>query len=644
MPKLPQFVWQNEGQTIDYSQEAIIKKVNEYLEWKKSLQVPNESAEDTPVITTQNIENGLCSGLSVYWLYAKRTGVEWEFIHRLQHLLFWDPDKLSNPNAKEDQIIEDFLNAIFLLNFSDVILPAVWQHNFHASFALIFGPNAERISKPEFTITLTFTKSILSDFLPNIIHPNKMIYINNAKHAIALMYANDKYYVYNNGFSDGAIETDNYDWVIDIIFAAFSADDLVNLHIGIFDLERPDLKALNARSYVIEHLNLLGQANMDKKLYNLQLTDEFSDKELQIESPVKYPDPEQVIQEALNIPGYAEHMIANPEVQSFLVRFNQYKTLEILASKGMQIAQNINAPHNAVQQYSIETLFWLLANGTSVYERHIPSGLTLLLLACVAENKPALALLFAFGYELGFDENDDLFEVHFNIQERNDIYRHAIDLRKKLLHVPDILNLDTASSRDVMMFLRTAKLRILSNNSLEEIKITFKHKEYFGLAALSKIADYYNASSNGDIYDFAERAEIYNLLKFFAEHKFKFSGSDKLLSLLKTLIKKITSKAFEEHSENDLIEIALIMDRLQEIIKTNPKSWSKQTLIKQAQVDIDKINAYFADVGIDSIQDYVKALQANRHQRNYLFFSPARDAQEEDISFNRDIAPLLRFN
>lgn len=644
MPKLPQFVWQNEDQAINYSQEAIIKKVKEYLEWKKSLQTPNEFDKDRPLITTKNIEDGLCSGLSVYWLYAKRTGVEWEFIHRLQHLLFWDPDKLSNPDATEDPIIEDFLNAIFLLNFSDVVLPTVWQHNFHSSFALIFGPNAERISKPEFTISLSFTKTILSDFLEGIIYPNKMIYINNAAHAIALMFNDGKYYLYNSGFVDGAIETDDYDWVINLIFAAFGAEDLANLHIGIFDLVQPDLKTLNARSYVIDHINILGQSGMDKKLYNMRLTDEYSDKDLTTTTEIQYPDPDKVVQEVLNIPGYAEQIIANPEVQSFFVRFNQYKTLEILASKGMQIAHNINAPHDAVQQYSIETLFWLLANGTSVYERHTQLGLTLLHLACASLNKPALALLLAFGYEIGFDENDILFEIFFNLKERNEIYRHAIDLRKKLLHVPDVLDLTTQTSRDVVMFLRTAKLHILAHGSLNAIKITIKHKEYIGLTALRKIAGYFNAPSNGDIYDFAERTEIYKLLKFFAVQQFKFSGSAKLLSLLKSVAKKITSKKFHEHTENDLIEIALIMDRLQELIKTVPKNYYKRAIIKQAQIDIDKINAYFADVGIDSIHDYVKGLQANRHQRNYLFFSPARDAHEEDITFKKDIAPLLRFD
>lgn len=709
----PDFEW---PQNTNLSQPELLNKFKEYLDWKKS-KMTSTRERDECILPFSSLE-GLCAGLSGYWLYCKRTYAEWEFIHQLDHVINWSPDKVSaiaageppkkqaftdlaewfveqlstgtntkapklsdrdvqaalhwlsnNPpnstndhvphlnglnnllnwaikqlaipnntnkakvkslkhvltwikkklSSDEDPVVEDFLNAIAFLQF-DFTLRKSNQTDLTKSFWLLQehadqekNQSIEKIAAPEFEITFAFDFYMLKQLLEDVVKPHKMIYLTTMEHTIGLIYDGVNYYLYDSNYQHDPVKTENLEQITYNIFHdTFEMTDFeacLHLHLRVFDIERPNA------------------------------------------IPVEYPDPNEYCAAYLQDTDIAAKIASNPATLKLIAQFNQFEILENLTRQGYKLEYDKKRPLliYAILWKCTETLFWILANGIDLYSEYYvdleDNNSTLSPMQCAAEgkNKEAATLLLAFGYEVKTSELDALYR-HFTGQEIDEIQAHALALNKKMLHVPEEFALDKANGREIVMFLRDSKLKMEMGMKTSEIKLTNNGSKYAGVSALQQIARVFNGPSSDDIFDVAERMEIYDLLNFFKRTNFHYAGSKKISELMKAISKQVTSKPIEQHSKNDLLEIGVIWEDLELIINNNSKDNTKKNVVALATDTKEQIRKYFATNGINDFAEHLRGLlRDSPQQRCYLFFTPFKDGHTEAISFEKDIAPKLKF-
>lgn len=601
---LPKFTWP----AGDCSQARILAKLQEYFAWKRSkLKTAKEKAAcEFPFPDVEK----LCSGLTIYWLYCKRTGAEWEFIHNIEYLLNWTPNIVPDDKIT-DKNLEGFINIIEFLQNDVELRNGIEQENIDKSLATLLPSYMHNVSAAEFSVSFVFDRTTLTDLLQNAIHANKMIYLSNGRHSIGVLFNDGKYFIYDPAFSQGAISFHDTESLAKEIFLAFGANNqsYISLHMSVFDLE-----------YAKDYLN-----------------------EEQLENSV-YPNPIEYCQNLLNIPEYCIAVIEQPGIAAFLVRYNQAELLESLTRKGLDIdfAPQGEKPLAwlAINQGGPEVLFWLLANGADLYIEH--ERWNLFALAAYRQNKPALVLLLAFGYELP----KDLTELHKNFTraEIKDIFLHAISLNQRLLNSPPHLDLNAASPRDIVMFLRNALMKLQLLKSINDVQLTFNGITLNGINAIKQIGAYFKQNQNNDLFAIGEKTEIYALLKKFNNRSFKFTGSRELIKLIDQVKQDITKLNIEQISPNDLLEIALIIDELSAICNAKFRlTPSKIRLRQHAKAAKNAIETYLRRHGITDIHAYTKKMQQNHAQRNYMFFTPKAQGGLEEIPF-ASIANHMRFD
>jgi hypothetical protein len=622
---LPEFEWPD----TDVSQKQIVKMLNKYLAWKKTKMATAE--ERAACILPFESEFGLCTGINGYWGYSKLSYNEWVFIHQLEHILNWQPEQMTDSTAKEDPIIEDFLNAIATIHFGFKIRDSSSDVDLHKNIELITESNSDRLDDPEFEISFIFNGQELGDLLETVINGietlkenskfgdglidkgQRMIYLNDLDHSISLVYDNGHIYFYDTNSKSKPLLISDFDTLIEKIYQSFdrtNTSERMPIHMRVYRLE---------------------ELNFNAKLNKLN----------------QYIDPIEYCKDKLDDAELVADIVEHPEIQLMLARFNQHEVFEKLTRLGYSFSAD--EPHAAALLYkaidhnSHETLFWMLANGFDVYSTHTINDIELSILewAAILKKKEAITILLAFDYRLN-DEEKDFLQDAFSPKELDDIFEHAINLSKRLLNLPSVLNLDRSSAREIAMFLRECYLLEQSGKNLNKIKVKKHDKTYTGLKALEAIVTSFKEKSSCDMYDFAERVEIYHLLKLFKRDHLRFSGSQKIWQLLGNIENQITGKKISQHTEQDFLEIGLVMAELQDLISKNKKS---PRLVAEAKRIKSNIQNYLRHNGIESLDDYLEQIQERKGMRNYLFFFPKREneTKETNISFSKDVAPCLKY-
>jgi len=520
---------------INYQQKQLLNKLEHYL---------NARSKKNPAYITTNghklpyeSHTGLCAGLVAYWLYCKRLNKDSEFIANLEYILNWDSKSFIKSTAKDDPLIEDFLNAIELLNFHSKIMPDVTQRDLRASFALLTDKKENQIAEPEFKITFAFNKIMLEQLFLNVVRNNKMIRLGNGEHAVGLMRNGDTYSYYNPENKHGP---QTFTATAEIVTAVFR-----------------DFKQFS-HSHDYLALNLIA--------YDLELTRNEDSK---------YPSAIQYCVDLLQNPENKKPVFNNKDILELALICKDYKIIELLINNDcvtFKDVHNRSALSMAIMYESPVIVYALLMSGADLSSASIPAlGSNLWQLTLLNENtevmKMIMIMLLAFGLELTHD--DIINAQHKFPQSFKKIAEHAVALNLKLLNLPDSLNLDRATGEEIIAFLRNAKLRVQCGIKLKDVTIQNQGKTVAGLTALELIVQHYHTNTSDAIEVLPQQTEIYKLLKFFKNENLKFKGSDDLLAIIKKIGKKIVSQDIRKYTASDHAEIDKIIAELYDLSKEN---------------------------------------------------------------------------
>jgi hypothetical protein len=402
----------------DYQQLVIIKKYQEYF---KACVEKNPNYEfDSEFLKNHD---GLCSGLTAYWLYCKRIGEEGKFIHLLEYILSWDKDKFKRSNQKSDKVFEEFFNNIKFLHNVDTLLPGIERHDLEQSFATILHSSMAAVAKPEFCLTFVFDKKMLDDLISKHVHPNKMIRFGNALHTVGMIYSGGVYYFYDSSSPLGPMAYNSCQSLVLVLFESLAkfckSTDYIALNMSIFDLvdEKPNnypsaleycesiLQDKKYKKSVLAHPNILRVALR----YDNQVL------ELLFKSGYKY------------VPSNNYNMT---ELGEMALERNTAKVIYLLQH---DIPINYRPPHglsaldSVIQNKSNDMVNFLLQCGAT-------PDLNSFRLAAVLHNLEALVMLFAVTPE--FDEDIlQLLTRYFTREEIKFIKDQALILNAKYLHL-----------------------------------------------------------------------------------------------------------------------------------------------------------------------------------------------------------------
>lgn len=582
--------------SVNYQQKELIKKLENYL-GARSKKNPHHITTSGRKLPYES-HAGLCAGLVAYWLYCKRLNKESEFIDSLEYISKWRADTFLKSDAKGEPLIEEFLNAIELLNFNNRIMPEISQRDFHASFALLTDKKENQIAEPEFKITFAFNAVMLENLFLVVVMENKMIRLGNGEHAVGLMRNGDSYTYYNPENKNGPQTFNSISKLSATVFQDFK-------------------QFSNSIDYLA--LNIIA--------YDLELTNNRE---------AKYPSAIQYCTRLLKDPEYKKAIFNNKDILELALICKDSEVIEILINKGcleFKDADNRSALSVAIIYKSSEIVYALLMAGADLSSAPIPSlRANLWQLALLDKNIQVMIMLLAFGLELTAD--DVKVAKHIYPQSLKNIAEHAVALNLKLLNLPDGLNLDNATGNEVIAFLRNAKVRLQCGADLENITIQRRNKTVTGLSAIELIVRYYQKNTSDSIASFIEQTEIYKLLKFFKTEYLDLKVSDDLLVLVKKIGKKITSKSMREYTAADHVEVEKIIAELHDLSKKSMSTSITSLIFKN---DVSQI--------LSDIKRHLKKgdelnNNAKYHPGHLFFSSTTKVTTQEQPKFSK-IAPML---
>lgn len=586
---------------IAIDQDVLYNKLSQYIDFKRNLIKHDTSKSEAQkkkelenCVLPFNTANGLCSGLVQYWLYLKRDGNEDEFIRQLEYIANWRKEQLDGLEFKQDSILEQFLNNVESLHFDFMLRynEGIKQESIAESLNFLLEPHQEQV-RQEFNLSFVFNKPALQNTIDEFVKPNKMVYLNNMHHALGLMRSGDSFYLYDPGYKPaqnkpGVQKFSNSKDLVKAIFSSYTkhnkSKDFLTLYMSFLDIGEEN---------VAEYKNALDYCDSLIKAFNFN-TGTF----------------------------------LQSDILHVLVKFHDLKTLKYLLSLGVRFDVKTSFADTllgiAIVDHDYTLLYLLLCNGADLNSTH--NNLNLWQQAIFSKNPEALALLLAFGYPP--PEDKSFLSAGFSQQQTAKIFTTALQLHTELLHVPAELDLSASNAHDITMYLRHARLmRQLGREP--NFVVHFDGNSYQGIDALYQISNYYKNTAHNDMFDAAQKTEMYSLLKFFKADRFKFKGSKELVNLLSIIEKQIYAKKLDEHSKEEIIEIGIIMDQLEQILMMptgiNP---GKHYLHFKAAHLKDVINKYLRKNGISSLKDYINQQDKESMQRNYIFFTLDKDNPE----------------
>jgi hypothetical protein len=601
---IPEFRFSN--QNLDCSKDRLIAQLQSYLTFKKA-KGDEQGSYSLPFKTTE----GLCSGLVAYWLYCKCNLEEDKFLDDLEYLLTWDHTKVGQ-RAKRDPKIENFINAIQFLQHDEKIRSnQVRQSALDQSFKQLLKPDDRQVSAAEINSSFVYNIEALTQLLEQGLPKNKMLRFASAYHVQGLVRSGDAYYWYDPESKDGPRKFTDVKQLAQELFDGFgkfeNSKDILALNLSVYSLK---LK-LDPE----EELAVAAQA--DKELAKQK---GFTDNLLR--------DPE-----------YKKLVLANPFMFYMALWYKNYDLADFLIQEGMDLNSKNPKGKSPIEITIFEEnpsmLFKLLAEGAN------PDQLNF---AIQKKKVDAIILLLGFGVDVPKSDLA-LLKSKYSFTIYHKILAKAVDLNQQLQQCPAKLDLRVATAKQVLAFLRNAKLKLQVGYEVDELKLWLGKQELSGVAAFTQIIAYCNKTSTNDLFACAQKTEILELLKYHLPYDFREDGDQELLATIDGIEKNIKNKDLTRLSKDELVEIDIILAHLNSIASHWATLYPKRLYIcYQATSVKHAIERALSDNGIPDLKQKITTLQASNHeqQRNYLFFTPEPTRPAPEFLYSRDIAQLLR--
>lgn len=237
---------------IDYSQNRVYDTLQRYIELRRDY-YSQKADKDANVkhedyLPFNNYE-GICNGLTAYWLYLKSINEEGKFIAKLHHVVTWNAEKFkqfaaaaSNARDVKDPIIEEFMSHVFGIQEWVEIEKAAKDHDINLSLNSIIGVNSiPKVTNPEFSISFVFNRETLADLIKSIMFEDKMVRFANGFHTVGGLYRNGVYYYYDSSNKHGLQQTANVNEFAKLVFAGLAVSckskEYMALNAIVFDLD-----------------------------------------------------------------------------------------------------------------------------------------------------------------------------------------------------------------------------------------------------------------------------------------------------------------------------------------------------------------------------------------------------------------------
>ncbi len=190
----------------DVSQAVILKKCIAYLKIQKKAHQDQYSDEDLRVLF-KALGEGHCSGLSGLYLLRKSRDEESQFLGELSLISEWDdnkPQDLQKGDRYLASVFEHFLSDMRFVHEESVRLSSnvKRQSDYDRIFKNLAKSNDANDSEtlvPEFDLTFHFNRNELVKALRFLVEhqDGKMVRIASPDHAIAVMWKDNSYWVYD---------------------------------------------------------------------------------------------------------------------------------------------------------------------------------------------------------------------------------------------------------------------------------------------------------------------------------------------------------------------------------------------------------------------------------------------------------------
>lgn len=597
---------------IDVSQRALLSQFKKYFAFRRNqIKANKKLTKEEKSIALKNchlpysIDEGFCSGITSLWLYYKSLDKEDIFIKLITNALYWreadTPDDVMKSRDIDD-LFEELFQAIAFLQTKHILLhnsdknkksPENIAYSFE--FLLPDSKSADPMSavEQEFNLSFVYTKESLAQMIEDLVKNNKMIYLNNVYHAIGLVLTDGKYYLYDPNHKSKPMVFNNSHDVANAIFTQYKPYN-------------------NSKDKLTLYTSFLNSSNTKLAIY---------------------PSKHEYCAELINKYKYDSNIINDDSLIHLLVKNNEIKTFQLLLNHGLLV----NKPSNFNETYAglaisnnkkeYEMLYLLLCNNTDIQSEHL--DLSLFSIASMYNNYHALTLLLAFGYEPNTHELTNLKAISEELF--NAVINTAINLQKEFLDPPKIMNIK--DPHGIIMYLRQKKLEQHKLEKNIDIELQDEKGQVFqNENAINKLLEEYHCMLHGNMYDATYKGELYKLLKHFSKNSADFHGSSELISLFTEIANSITAKKITDHSQNDLIEISIIIQQLNELI-AKPLNFNphKYFICYEAKNIKHKIDRYLKKNGIESLENHIHKEQLNKWQRNYIFFTPSQKNQTSEV-------------
>jgi hypothetical protein len=160
-----------------FNQNAVVKKLNEYLETKNRELV---------------LELGYCHGFTLLWLYKMSRGKEQWFYDTIQKIILHEGKNYTAIEAD----IEEFLAHIEWMQNSEKYQPDILQLDIDKIFEW----------EDKIALSAVMNTRELDRLLKHIIQPDLMICLSSPNHTIGVFRRGEKYFLFNPNFPNGIAE------------------------------------------------------------------------------------------------------------------------------------------------------------------------------------------------------------------------------------------------------------------------------------------------------------------------------------------------------------------------------------------------------------------------------------------------------
>lgn len=553
---------------IDYDQGLLLNKILSYLNIRAAKNTDPSIQYDTHLPFYDAA--GICSGLVAYWLYLMRSGKSEKFNDMLLYLATWDDNRFLNNTELVDPIIENFMNDVFFLHH-DKKLRGVEKHNIHESINLLVGDDFAQVATAEYSLSFVFDRKALSSFIKNYVRNNKMLRFGNGLHTVGAIMQDGVYYFFDPSDRHGLKDTSKKSFMQ-------MTSDPTKLTGWIFTALA---KHCHSKSYIALNLSVFDFKDSPASAYPYPddyYAVQFKDKKFK-KAVLQHPNIMRVglrydlsMLDALFAAGYnyvESNLFDLDELPEAVVEKDLLK-IDYLVTHGVSIDYKSKASASAlgiaIQEKLSDMIYILLSKYGANPNALAHDTRSALDWALFWRNTDAIIMLLAFGAD-STPKFLQALSARFSPIEVMAIKHHAVQLNKRILHIDNERHPEYA---------RNVKLQV-----------------QLGLMQASFALPGQNAKQ--------------------------------LSKAIDSIVATILAKPKHSRTENDLAQIAIILQQLKELRKTGHTSSPHKLYIARK-----------AGNAIQQIADYLRSTAAS-----LLVFSPIQRSELTELSFDNDVKPLL---